>query len=76
MPADGVLYLAGKKMPGTGTVRKFKVPMPVHSAPLTVKAELTRGGQVFAASSVETLVVGETVSVRVQDVPVSAVAVK
>ena len=70
LPEDATLILGGNKTSTSGNVRKFKIPLsdPQQSYPYTVRAELTRGGQLFVAQSTETLVAGQTVNVKVNDV--------
>lgn len=77
VPADATLYLGGNRTSTTGAVRKFKVPVTdaSRSYPYTVRAELTRNGQVYVAQSTETLVAGETLTVRVNDVAAADVPV-
>jgi len=76
LPDDAVLYLGGNKTTTTGGLRKFKIPVTdsSRSYPYAIKAELVRDGQVFIASSTETLVAGQTVSVKVNDVDVAVAA--
>jgi uncharacterized protein (TIGR03000 family) len=70
LPEDATLILGGNKTSTLGNIRKFKIPVsdPQQSYPYTVRAELTRGGQLFVAQSTETLVAGQTVNVKVNDV--------
>ncbi|MDG1895407.1 MAG: TIGR03000 domain-containing protein [Fuerstiella sp.] len=70
LPKDATLILGGNTTSVTGNVRKFKIPLSnsERSYPYTVRAEMTRGGQLYVAQSTETLVAGETVNVKVNDV--------
>ncbi|HIF01688.1 MAG: TIGR03000 domain-containing protein [Fuerstiella sp.] len=72
LPEDATLILGGNNTSVSGNVRKFKIPLSnsQQSYPYTVRAEMTRGGQLFIAESTETLVAGRTVSVKVNDVAV------
>ncbi len=74
LPEDATLILGGNKTSVAGNVRKFKIPLSNsrESYPYTVRAEMTRGGQLFVAQSTETLVAGRTVSVKVNDVAAAA----
>ncbi|MCP4507853.1 MAG: TIGR03000 domain-containing protein, partial [Fuerstiella sp.] len=74
LPEDATLVLGGNKTSVSGNVRKFKIPVSDsrQSYPYTVRAEMTRGGQLFVAQSTETLVAGRTVSVKVNDVSAQA----
>lgn len=74
LPEDATLILGGNKTSASGSIRKFKIPVsdPQQSYPYTVRAELTRGGQLFVAQSTETLVAGQTVNVKVNDVAAPA----
>jgi len=70
LPEDATLILGGNKTAVAGNVRKFKIPLSdtQRSYPYTVRAEMTRNGQLFVAQSTETLVAGQTVNVKVNDV--------
>ncbi len=74
LPEDATLILGGNKTSVSGNVRRFKIPLSDsrQTYPYTVRAEMTRGGQLFIAQSTETLVAGRTVSVKVNDVAVQA----
>ena len=73
LPEDAVLYLGGNKTTMTGGLRKFKIPVTdsSRSYPYAIRAELVRNGQTFVAASTETLVAGQTVSVKVNDTDVA-----
>jgi len=77
LPEDATLYLGGNRTNVTGGVRKFKIPVTNagQSVAYTVRAELTRNGQVYVAKSTEQLVAGKTVSVKVNDVAAADVSV-
>lgn len=77
LPEDATLFLGGNKTSTNGAVRKFKVPVTdtSRSYPYAVRAELTRNGQVYVAESTETLVAGETLTVKVNDVASAEVPV-
>ncbi|MCP4171201.1 MAG: hypothetical protein GY758_10575 [Fuerstiella sp.] len=70
LPEDATLILGGNRTAVAGNVRKFKIPLSdtQRSYPYTVRAEMTRNGQLFVAQSTETLVAGQTVNVKVNDV--------
>lgn len=78
VPADATLILGGNQTEMGGTVRKFKIPVSSSSDSYdyTVRAELTRGGQLYVAQSTEKLVAGQTVSIKVNDVPAVNVAAR
>jgi uncharacterized protein (TIGR03000 family) len=70
LPEDATLILGGNRTSVSGNIRKFKIPLSdtQQGYPYTVRAELTRGGQLFVAQSTETLVAGQTINVKVNDV--------
>ena len=76
LPTDAVLYLGGNKTSTKGGLRKFKIPVTdaSRSYPYAIKAELVRDGQVYVATSTETLVAGQTVNVKVNDIDVAVAA--
>jgi hypothetical protein len=70
------LFLGGNKTSVSGAVRKFKIPVADSSEEYSykIRAELTRHGQTYVAESTELLVAGKTVSIKVNDVPVTLAA--
>ena len=76
LPEDATLYLGGSKTSVSGEVRKFKIPVSDNGKEYSykIRAELTRHGQTYVAESTETLIVGKTVSIKVNDVPVALAA--
>ncbi len=70
LPEDATLILGGNRTSVSGNIRKFKILLsdPQQDYPYIVRAEITRGGQLFVAQSTETLVAGQTINVKVNDV--------
>lgn len=70
LPQDATLYLGGHKTTTTGAVRKFKIPVTEAAvrAPYDVKVVLERNGQTFVANTQKNLEIGQTTTVKVNDV--------
>lgn len=70
VPEDAKLFLGGHATATTGTVRKFKIPVgeSQDGHEYVIRTEVIRDGETYVAEATETLVPGETVSVKVKDI--------
>ena len=68
-PEDAEIYLAGRKMTTTGSVRSYRIPLKdaEREYRYPVRLQFTRDGKILAADHTQTLVAGKTVVLQVDE---------
>jgi uncharacterized protein (TIGR03000 family) len=69
VPEDAEIYLAGRKMTTTGSVRSYRIPLKdaEREYRYPVRLQFTRDGKILAADHTQTLVAGKTVVLQVDE---------